>query len=89
MLLYSVMQSEGNSFCWDGVLDSFNKGSRDENNSLDKKQEQQKCSDFYYDDFNSLERIELMHTITTVLVAIKPNVMSSLLLCAVFLLKCI
>ena len=31
------MQSDGDSFCGDVVLDSFNKASRDENNILDKK----------------------------------------------------
>jgi len=30
--VYSVMQSDGNSFCGDFVLDSFNKTSRDEEN---------------------------------------------------------
>ena len=35
-LLYSVMQSDGNSFCGDVVLDSFNKTYRDEDNILDQ-----------------------------------------------------
>ena len=30
------MQSDGNSFCGDVVLDSFNKESRDEDNILDQ-----------------------------------------------------
>ena len=30
------MQSDGNSFCWDIVLNSFNKASRDEDNILDQ-----------------------------------------------------
>ena len=34
---YSVIQSDGNSFCGDVVLDSFNKGFRDEDNILDQK----------------------------------------------------
>ena len=33
--LYSVMQFDGNSFCGDVVLDSFNKSSRDEDIILD------------------------------------------------------
>ena len=33
---YSVMQSDGNSFCGDVVSDSFNKTSRDEDNILDQ-----------------------------------------------------
>ena len=33
---YSVMQSDGNSFCGDVVLDSFNKASRDEVNILNQ-----------------------------------------------------
>ena len=35
-MLYSVMHSDGNSFCGDVVLDSFNKASRDEDNILYK-----------------------------------------------------
>ena len=42
------MQSDGNSFGGDVVLDSFNKTYRDEDSSLDHKQ---KCSEFYYGDF--------------------------------------
>ena len=33
---YSVMQSDGNSFCGDVVSDSFKKASRDEDNILDQ-----------------------------------------------------
>ena len=33
---YSVMQSDGNSFCGDVVSDSFNKASGDEDNILDQ-----------------------------------------------------
>ena len=33
---YSVMQSDGNIFCGDVVLDSFNEASRDEDNILDQ-----------------------------------------------------
>ena len=36
MECYSVMQSDGNSFCGGVVLDNFNKASRDEENILDK-----------------------------------------------------
>ena len=48
---YSVMQSDGNSFCGDVVLDSFNKASRDEDNILDQIYKKQKCLDFYYVNF--------------------------------------
>ena len=34
--LYSVMQSDGNRFCGDVVLNSFKKASRDEDNILDQ-----------------------------------------------------
>ena len=33
-LLYSVMQSDGNRFCGDILLDSFTKASKDEGNIL-------------------------------------------------------
>ena len=33
---YSVMQSDGNSFCGDVVLNSFDKASRDKDNILDQ-----------------------------------------------------
>ena len=49
---YSVMQSDGNSFWGDVVLDSFNKASRDEDNIVEKKYINKKCLDFYYGDFN-------------------------------------
>ena len=74
---YSVMQSDGNSFCGDVVLDSFNKASRDENNILDQMYKSKKCSDYFYDDFNSLSHYTKMLTYRTV--ALKPNFMSSLL----------
>ena len=77
------MQSDGNSFCGDVVLDSFNKTSLDEDNF------------FFYHIFNSKDvRISNMmilipYNITRKLtlhtVALKANFMSSLLLCAVFL----
>ena len=34
--IYTVMQSDGNTFYGDVVLDSFNKASRDEDNILDQ-----------------------------------------------------
>ena len=34
--MYSVMQSDENSFCGDVVFDSFNKASRDKDNNLDQ-----------------------------------------------------
>ena len=36
ILPYSVMQSDGNSFCEDVVLDSFNKTNRDADKILDR-----------------------------------------------------
>ena len=47
--MYSVIQSYGNSFCGDVVLDSFNKVSRDKENILGKY-----CSEYFHDYFNSL-----------------------------------
>ena len=35
-IAYSVMQSDGISFCGDVVLDSFTKASMDEDNNLDQ-----------------------------------------------------
>ena len=37
LFLYSVMQSDGNSFCGDVILDSFNMANSDEDSILDKK----------------------------------------------------
>ena len=37
--MYSVMQSNGNSFCGDVIFDSFNKAFRDEDNILDQMYE--------------------------------------------------
>ena len=48
---YSVTQSYANSFWEDVVLDTFNSGSRDEDNILDQIYLKQICPDFYYDDF--------------------------------------
>ena len=80
---YSVMQSDRNSSCGDVVLDSFNKASRDEDNILDQTYRGKKCSDYLYDDFNFYSHFTKMLTNKTV--ALKPNFMSSLLLCVVFL----
>ena len=49
--IYSVMQSDGNSFYEDVVLDSFNNVSRDEDNISYQIYIKEICSDFYYDDF--------------------------------------
>ena len=35
-ITYSVMQSDGNSFCGDVISDSFNKASKDEDNILEQ-----------------------------------------------------
>ena len=48
---YSVMQSDGNSFRGDVVLDSCNMSYRDEDNILDQKYEKQISWDLYYEDF--------------------------------------
>ena len=49
---YSVMQSDGNSFWGDVVLDSFDMAYRDEDNILDQMNKTNMFG-FYYDDFNS------------------------------------
>ena len=49
--MYSVMQSDGNSFCGDVVLDSFNIEHSDEDSILDKKYEKQIIWKLYYKDF--------------------------------------
>ena len=36
IFIYRAMQSDGNKLCEDGVLDSFNMSSRDEENILDQ-----------------------------------------------------
>ena len=50
-LLYSVMQSDGNRFCGDVVLDSFSMSYRDQDSILDQKYEMQISLDPYYEDF--------------------------------------
>ena len=49
--MYSVMKSDGNSFCGDVVLDSFNTAYRDEDSILDQKYEKQISWDLYHEDF--------------------------------------
>ena len=59
--------------------------SRDENNILDQiYKSKYVCSDFYFDGFKSLLHYSKRHTNTKV--GQKPNFMSFLLLCTVFLL---
>ena len=52
--MYSVMQSDGNSFGGDVVSDSSNKTSLDEDNNSDEIYKKHMCSQSCYDDFNSL-----------------------------------
>ena len=46
------MQSDGNSFFGDVVLDSFNMSFRDEDSILDIEYEKQKFCALYYEDCN-------------------------------------
>ena len=50
---YSVMQSDGSSFCGDVVLDGFNMSYRDEDSILEQKYEKQISWDLYHEDFIS------------------------------------
>ena len=52
--VYSVMQSDGNSFCGDVIFDSFNKECRVEASILDQIYEKRICLEFYYEDFRFL-----------------------------------
>ena len=45
------MQSDGNSFCGDIVLDSFNMVYSDENSIYDQKYEKRTFWDLYFEDF--------------------------------------
>ena len=54
LVLYSVMQSDGNSISGDVVLDSFNVAYLDEFNISDHNIKKQIRSDNFQDDFNSL-----------------------------------
>ena len=60
---YSVMQSDGNSFFGDVVLDSFNKEYRDKDSILDQKYEKWIFWDLYYEDFNFWELLRKKHII--------------------------
>ena len=50
-VVYSVMQSDGNSFCGDVVWDGFNMSYRDEDSILEQHYENQISWDLYYKDF--------------------------------------
>ena len=74
MIHYSVMQSDRNRFCGDVVSDSFNMAYRDGESILDQ---------IYTKNY---VRIIFMMIL---MLALKPDFISFLLLCAVFLLICI
>ena len=78
----TVEQSYGSSICGDIISDSFNKTSRDKDNILDQIYKSIYVRIIIMMILFSIILHE-MHTNTTV--ALKPNFMSSLLLCAVFL----
>ena len=71
---YSVMQSDGNSFCRDVVLNSFGKASRDEESILDQLYKKQISPDLYYNDFQYFMKMHINIT-----EALKLNFMRSLL----------
>ena len=50
--LYSVMQSDGNSFYGDVVLLIFNRAFRDKDSILEQNYEKQIFWDLYYEDFD-------------------------------------
>ena len=50
-VVYSVMQSDGNSFCGDVVWDGFNMSYRDEDSILEQQYENKISWDLYYEDF--------------------------------------
>ena len=50
-LCYTVLQSDGHSFCVYVVLDSFNMSYRDEDSILDQKYKKQISWDHSYEDF--------------------------------------
>ena len=54
--VYSVMHSDGSSFCGDVVLDSYNIAYRDKDSILD-----QIFSAFYYEDLEFEEWFKKMH----------------------------
>ena len=80
--VYSVMQSDGNSFGGDLVLDSFNKTFLDEDNNLDQVY---KSKYVLIISVMILILYNIMRKCILTTVAQKPNFMSSLLLCAVVL----
>ena len=54
-IVYSVMQSDGNSISGEVVLDSFNISYRDDDNIFDKMWEKQISWDFFYEDLKFLK----------------------------------
>ena len=60
-ILYSVTQSNANSFWGYVVLDTSNNVSRDEDNILDQIYRKQMCSEFYYEDLKFWEWLKKMH----------------------------
>ena len=50
LYVYSVMLSDGNSFCEDVILDSFNMAYRDEHRILDQIYKKANIFYFYYED---------------------------------------
>ena len=63
------MQSNGDSFCGDVVLDSFNISYRDKDSISDQKYEKQISWALYYEDF-SFEKELIKYSATIVLVSI-------------------
>ena len=55
------MQSDGNSFCGDVVLDGFNMSYRDEDSILEQKYEKQISWYLYYEDFIIQKWLKKMH----------------------------
>ena len=56
LFLYSVMQLDGDSFCGDVVLVSFNMLYSDEDSILDQKYEKRIFQDLYYENFKIIRR---------------------------------
>ena len=82
-LYYSVMQSDGNSLSGDVVLDNFNRAYLDEFNISDQIYKGKYVWIIFMMIlilYNIIQKCVLTHA-----VALKPNLLSSLLLCAVFL----
>ena len=51
---FSVMQSNGNRFCGDVVLEGVNMAYRDTDNTLDHVYEKQIFFDFFHEDFEKI-----------------------------------